>query len=429
MEREQLLASFDEVRQTTEQICQPLEREDYVIQSMPDVSPPKWHLAHTTWFFERVILDQFSGGYDPYNEEYYYLFNSYYQSFGERWPRDIRGTLSRPTVRDVYAYREAINERARRFIRSVEAGTYEEVTELMILGLHHEQQHQELLVTDIKHILASNPLRPVYRARNDNRMTTNDRGVFPSASYLSVEGGLFQLGANGDGFSWDNEHPRHNVFVNDFSLMNRLVTCGEYLQFINDGGYRNPHLWLSDGWDAVTRNGWQAPLYWSKTEGEWQITTLGGIRSLVSDEPVVHVSYYEAAAFARWAGKRLPTEAEWEKASALVKSSPSCGNFLESGHLHPVKLGHAPGTNGSGLSQMFGDVWEWTTSSYLPYPGYKQQPGPLGEYNGKFMINQMVLRGGSCATPRTHIRPTYRNFFQCDKRWQFTGIRLADDHV
>ena len=237
------------------------------------------------------------------------------------------------------------------------------------------------------------------------------------------------MGAAGEGFAWDNEYPRHRVHVDDFSLMDRLVTCGEYLDFIRDGGYENPLLWLSDGWDAAVRDGWHAPLYWHEHDGEWQMVTLSGVRPISIDEPVAHVSYYEAAAYARWADRRLPTEAEWERASALVNSSPSCGNFLETGFFHPAALGQTSGANGPGLSQMFGDVWEWTASAYLPYPGYKQQRGPLGEYNGKFMINQMTLRGGSCATPRTHIRPTYRNFFQCDKRWQFTGIRLAADNT
>lgn len=424
MVREDLLNAFDVVRRTTGLICQPLVTEDYVIQSMADVSPPKWHLAHTTWFFERVVLQQFSKNYRPYNEQYYYLFNSYYQSFGERWKRDIRGTLSRPTVQDVYDYRAAVDERTRSFIASLSGKEYEEIARLVELGLHHEQQHQELLVTDIKHILASNPLRPAYKSRP---RTAKVPALTTPQNFVEVHGGAFELGWNGEGFAWDNEFPRHKTFVSDFALMNRLVTCGEFLEFINDGGYRNPLLWLSDGWDGVMKEGWEAPLYWEKLDGEWQIITLSGIRPIDPAEPVSHVSFYEASAYARWADKRLPTETEWEKASSLVKTSASCGNFLESEHYHPVPLGQAPGVDADGLSQMLGDVWEWTASSYLPYPGYKQERGPLGEYNGKFMINQMVLRGGSCTTPRTHIRPTYRNFFQCDKRWQFTGFRLASD--
>ncbi len=427
MERHQLLAAFDTVRKTTEEICRPLVTEDFVIQSMPDVSPPKWHLAHTTWFFERVILQQFAPGYTPFNDSYYYLFNSYYQSFGERWKRDIRGTLSRPTVHDVREYRATINERTRSFLESVETAEYQQIAPLVELGLHHEQQHQELLVTDIKHILASNPLRPVYK-QNAVERTLRESSI-SAAKFIGVQGGLFEMGAAPSGFAWDNEFPRHKAFTDDFGIMDRLVTCGEFLEFINDGGYNNPLLWLSDGWEAVTKEEWQAPLYWEKTDREWQIVTLSGIRPIDPTEPVSHVSYYEAAAYARWADKRLPTEVEWEKAASLVRTAPSCGNFLESEHYHPVALGQAPGVDEGGLSQMFGDVWEWTGSSYLPYPGYKQQQGPLGEYNGKFMINQMVLRGGSCATPQTHIRPTYRNFFQCDKRWQFTGFRLASDTI
>ena len=428
MERSELLAAFDEVRRTTEQICQPLVTEDFVIQSMADVSPPKWHLAHTTWFFERVILQQFSTDYRPYNERYYYLFNSYYQSFGERWARDIRGTLSRPTVKDVYDYRAAIDERIRSLIEAAGTKDFPKISRLLELGLHHEQQHQELLVTDIKHILASNPLRPLYK-ENGTPRTGRTPTVRGTPGFVGVGGGMFEMGANGNGFAWDNEYPRHKTFVSDFALMNRLVTCGEYLNFINDGGYRNPLLWLSDGWEVAAREGWVAPLYWEKPDETWNIVTLSGVRPVDPDEPVSHVSYYEASAYARWSGKRLPTESEWEMASSLVRTSPSCGNFLETGNFHPVPLGQARGVDESGLSQMFGDVWEWTASSYLPYPGYQQEQGPLGEYNGKFMINQMTLRGGSCATPRTHIRPTYRNFFQCEKRWQFTGFRLASDTI
>lgn len=423
MHRDELLTLFNTVRRTTERICEPLVTEDYCIQSMPDVSPPKWHLAHTSWFFEQVILQRYAASYTPINETYFYLFNSYYQSFGERWKRDIRGTLSRPTVKDVYAYRSAVNERTRKFIETMDEKTYSEVASLVELGLHHEQQHQELLVTDIKHILSMSPLRPVYKELSAKKMTIE----IPKAKFIPLEGGVFEMGANGTGFAWDNEFPKHKTFVNDFSLMNRLVTNGEYLEFIDDGGYQNPLLWLSDGWDAVTREQWIAPLYWLKLDGEWQMMTLAGLRPIDVSEPVAHVSYYEAWAFARWSNKRLPTETEWEKGASLVKASASCGNFLENENYHPVAYEQAAGVNENGFSQMFGDVWEWTASSYLPYPGYKQEAGPLGEYNGKFMINQVVLRGGSCATPRSHIRATYRNFFPCDKRWQFTGIRLAED--
>ena len=426
MDSQDLLADFEEVRNVTELICKPLVIEDYVIQTIPDVSPPKWHLAHTTWFFERVILQQFLKDYRPLNERYYYLFNSYYQSFGEKWRRDIRGALARPTVEEIYDYRKAINDRMHTFIEGLNEKEESAVRALIILGLHHEQQHQELLVTDIKYNFALNPLRPVYMA-GQKSLAPKLRSRISAPQYTAFDAGLADIGAEESGFTWDNERPRHRVFTQAFGLMQRLVTCGEYLQFMEDGGYRNPLLWLSDGWDAVTAQGWQAPLYWEKSEGVWMIDTMSGRRAVNPDEPVSHVSYYEAAAYARWADKRLPTEFEWEKASQSVTTSPSCGNFLEQGHYHPLPIGLAPGVDEHGLSQMFGDVWEWTASAYLPYPGYKQERGPLGEYNGKFMINQMTLRGGSCATPKNHIRSTYRNFFQCDKRWQFTGIRLASD--
>jgi ergothioneine biosynthesis protein EgtB len=431
MDKSTLLAAFDNVRRTTESICRPLVTEDYVIQSMTDVSPPKWHLGHTAWFFEQVILQRYAKNYKPFNERYYFVFNSYYQSFGDRVSRDIRGTLSRPTVEDVYTYRAAIDDRTRSLIETVDEKHYAEVAMLVELGLHHEQQHQELLITDIKHILAMNPLRPVYRELKTDATKSENRShaTLPPSVYRSIKGGVFDFGAAADGFAWDNERPRHKALVLDFRLMNRLVSCGEYLEFMNDRGYENPLLWLSDGWDTVTREHWHAPMYWENRDDEWHMVTLSGVRRVDPQEPVTHVSFYEAAAYARWADKRLPTETEWEHAAGMVKTSPSCGNFLDDGNFHPVPYGHAAGIDPSGFSQMFGDVWEWTSSAYLPYPGYKQERGPLGEYNGKFMINQMVLRGGSCATPRNHIRSTYRNFFQCDKRWQFTGIRLASDTI
>jgi ergothioneine biosynthesis protein EgtB len=423
--REELLSTYASVRRMTEHLCKPLATEDYVIQSMPDVSPPKWHLAHTTWFFERVILQEHMKQYRPYNEKFYYLFNSYYQSFGERWRRDVRGVLSRPTVKEVYEYRAAIDQRMKDLIERVEESVSEQVAELTTLGLHHEQQHQELLVTDIKHILANNPLQPVYAARK----VRDGMRVKPDARMLGFEGAIVEIGADEEGFSWDNERPRHKTLLEDFSLMNRLTTCGEYMEFMKDGGYKNPLLWLSDGWEVGQLNGWESPLYWMNIDGEWHMMTLHGLHPVDPLEPVCHVSYYEAAAFAAWAGKRLPSEEEWERASGIVRTAPSVGNFLESDVLHPLPLGEAPGFAEETLLQMFGDVWEWTRSAYLPYPGYCQEAGPLGEYNGKFMNNQMVLRGGSCATPQMHIRATYRNFFQGDKRWQFTGIRLASDGV
>ena len=424
MNRSELLASFQNVRQMTKHLCEPLCTEDYVIQSMSDVSPPKWHLGHTTWFYERIILERYAKAYQPYHPQYYFVFNSYYQSLGQRVARDIRGTLSRPTVEEVYNYRAGVEEKLKDLIETIDQQRYSELAELVELGLHHEQQHQELLVTDVKHILASNPLRPIYRVPTDHRLVASP-GLSP-LQFQKIEGGLFEIGATEHGFAWDNERPRHKMWLADFDLMDRLVTCGEYLDFINDGGYRDPLLWLSDGWDTLCVHDWRAPLYWEEHNGDWQIITLSGSRSLVLEEPVTHVSFYEAAAYARWAAKRLPTEAEWERA-ALLEAQPLEGNFLESGHYHPLAKGCVAGGSGTGLCQMFGDAWEWTASAYLPYPGYQQDRGPLGEYNGKFMSNQMILRGGSCATPRSHIRPSYRNFFHCDKRWQFSGIRLAKD--
>jgi len=418
MNRDELTSKFSTVRGMTEEICRPLQTEDYVIQSMTDVSPPKWHLGHTTWFFERVILQEFTPSYNPLNDRYYFIFNSYYQSFGDRVARDIRGTLSRPTVEEVYGYREAINKRVIDLLGAADDKMYQKIAPLVELGLHHEQQHQELLVTDIKHILSMNPLRPAYKARK-----TSAGGKEPAKSFVAFDEQVFCLGADQNGFSWDNERPQHKVFVNKFSLMNRPVTNGEYMEFMDDGGYTNPLLWLSDGWDTVGSQQWDAPLYWEKVDDSWQVMTLGGLQPVEMAEPVAHVSYYEANAFARWAGKRLPTESEWELAAKVHQVSADKGNFLEEGAFHPVA---GVESNGS-LLQMMGDVWEWTGSSYLPYPGYQQERGPLGEYNGKFMSNQMVLRGGSCVTPRNHIRSTYRNFFQCDKRWQFSGFRLASD--
>jgi ergothioneine biosynthesis protein EgtB len=430
MNRKDLLTSYDSVRGTTENICAPLSVEDYVIQSMTDVSPPKWHLGHTSWFFEQVILERYLPDYQRWNERYYFVFNSYYQSFGDRVARDIRGTLSRPTVKDVYDYRSVVNDRMRSLITTIDEERYPEFAALVELGLHHEQQHTELLVTDIKHILAMNPLRPSYRSgwsRPGQQTPQSGQRKPLGSSFRKFIGGVHEFGAGGEGFVWDNERPRHKAYIGDFALLDRLVTCGEYLEFMNEGGYRDPLLWLSDGWDTSVRNQWDSPMYWERHDETWFVMTLDGLRPVKAEEPVTHVSYYEAAAFARWAGKRLPTEYEWEHASAAVRSDPSCGNFLETGNFHPLPVGEAPGADPDGLSQMFGDVWEWTGSAYLGYPGYTQERGPLGEYNGKFMSNQMVLRGGSCATPRTHIRPTYRNFFQCDKRWQFTGFRLATD--
>jgi ergothioneine biosynthesis protein EgtB len=430
--RNDLLQSFNEIRCVTKSLCRPLLTEDYVVQSMPDVSPPKWHLGHTSWFFEQFLLRPFRPGYVPLDDRYGYLFNSYYESFGERMSRDRRGTLSRPSVEEVYTYRDSIDRGIRELIMDVKEDRFGGIGKLVELGLQHEQQHQELLVTDIKHIFATNPLAPVYFCAPAS-VPPMRSGSPPPARFLPFEDSLFELGAPAEGFAWDNERPRHKVFVNAFRLMNRPVTCGEYAQFIDDGGYRNPLLWLSDGWETIQREGWQAPLYWLDSEGGRMLATLAGILPLDPAEPVSHASFYEADAFARWAGKRLPTEAEWEFAANALSIPPLYGNFLEDANFHPLPLHGSSGDTESSLEhaacleQMFGDVWEWTASAYLPYPGYRTEPGALAEYNGKFMSNQMVLRGGSCATPRKHIRASYRNFFACGKRWQFTGIRLADE--
>lgn len=402
---------YFQVRQLSEQICQPLQTEDYVIQSMADVSPPKWHLAHTTWFFETFLLVPHLANYQVFHPQYGYLFNSYYEAVGQRHPRPQRGLLSRPTVEEVYQYRTYVDT-AMALLLSQPSHT-PEVTALIELGLHHEQQHQELLLTDIKHILALNPLRPAYRLD----LPPSQTAAIAEEQWLDYPGGLYPIGYDGTGFAFDNESPRHQVYLEDYWLAARLVTNGEYLEFIQAGGYTKPEYWLAEGWATIQMQQWQAPLYWEQIDGEWWVMTLAGLRSLQLTEPVCHVSFYEADAFARWAGKRLPTEAEWEVAAASV---PLKGNLLASGLLHP-----SPATGTTRPDQLFGDVWEWTQSAYLPYPGFKPATGAVGEYNGKFMCNQMVLRGGSCVTPPNHIRSTYRNFFPPVTRWQFTGIRLA----
>ncbi|MBD3402258.1 ergothioneine biosynthesis protein EgtB [candidate division GN15 bacterium] len=420
LSRTDLRRRFDTVRRFSEELCRPLATEDYVVQPIEDVSPPKWHLAHTTWFFEQVVLERFQENYVRYHDTYYYIFNSYYQAFGDRAERSGRGTLSRPTVEQVYAYRAAVDERMHELFEALPEERFEEFASIVELGLHHEQQHQELLVTDIKYILATNPLLPIYL---DGQLPSSGSGR--PASFVTYEGGVKEIGAKGDGFHYDCEGPRHKVYLHDFALMDRLVTCGEFREFIEDGGYENHDLWLSNGWDVITERGWKAPLFWVRDGDRWQIITMAGIRDLVDDEPVCHVSHYEAAAFARWAGKRLPTEAEWEVAAGELNTSGYPGNLVDEGYYHPVPAGTF--NESSELRQMFGDVWEWTSSAFLPYPGYHRETGALGEYNGKFMNDQMVLRGGSCATSRSHLRATYRNFFQSDRRWQFTGFRLASD--
>ncbi|MGO8900223.1 MAG: ergothioneine biosynthesis protein EgtB [Isosphaeraceae bacterium] len=415
---------YQEVRRTTEALCAPLEIEDYVIQSMPDASPAKWHLAHTSWFFETFVLASVQPGFEPVDSEYSYLFNSYYNAVGERIARDRRGVLSRPTVAEVFRYRAAVDKRMKEFLDRAGDSAFERVRSTLILGLHHEQQHQELILTDIKHALASNPRRPAYRERRTETVAHAGPGA---PGWIPFVGSVRSIGHESASFAFDNEGPRHQQYVAAFALADRLVTNREYLTFMDDGGYERPEFWLSDGWYARSRNGWTAPLYWESTAGGRRVFTLEGMLGLDLDEPVCHVSYYEADAFARWAGARLPTEAEWER-SAMAPGVALEGNFLESGRFHPAHpMGARETSPRTSPMQLYGDVWEWTQSPYTPYRGFRPSAGALGEYNGKFMCNQFVLRGGSCCTPRSHIRPTYRNFFPPEARWQFSGIRLARD--
>lgn len=401
------------VRRQSERLCDPLVPEDYVVQSMPDVSPTKWHLAHTSWFFETFLLSPHGRGYQPFDPHFGYLFNSYYVTVGDRHCRQNRGLLSRPTVQQVYAYRRHVDAAMEQFISELAPAQLVELGPVIQLGLHHEQQHQELMLTDIKHVFWVNPMRPAYRPRASERVAQA-----PPMRWERFDEGTHWVGHDGHGFAFDNEGPRHRVFLEPFQLSSRLVTNGEYKRFIEDEGYGRPDLWLSMGWAVVQQEQWQAPLYWIKQDGRWLHHTLAGLRPVDDAEPVCHVSYFEADAYARWAGARLASEFEWEVAS---QSAPVEGNFVNSARYHPAALAEER----SGLSQMFGDVWEWTGSAYLAYPGYRPPAGALGEYNGKFMCNQFVLRGGSCATPRDHVRRTYRNFFPPEARWQFTGIRLA----
>jgi ergothioneine biosynthesis protein EgtB len=403
-------ARYRAVRQATEKLCAPLSAEDCQAQSMADASPAKWHLAHTSWFFETFVLQAAAPGYRPFHPHYNFLFNSYYNAVGARHPRPSRGVLTRPSLEDVYAYRRHVDEQMSALLER-RGVTAEDLVPVVELGLNHEQQHQELILTDIKHLLSLNPLAPVYRER-----ATPPAGEAAPLAWREHGGGLCAVGHAGGGFAFDNEGPRHQVYLQPFALATRLVTNGEFLGFIADGGYERPELWLSDGWDAAQSNGWRAPLYWEERGGAWQAFTLAGRREVRAEEPVCHVSFYEADAYARWAGARLPTEFEWEVAAGGAEVG---GNFAESEIFHPAPAAAAH------HRQLFGDVWEWTQSGYAPYPGYRPAAGALGEYNGKFMCNQMVLRGGSCATPRAHLRATYRNFFPPAARWQFSGMRLA----
>jgi ergothioneine biosynthesis protein EgtB len=397
---------YFEIRNSSLQITKPFSAEDQMLQSMPDCSPAKWHLAHTTWFFETFILSPYVSGYKPFDSRYKQLFNSYYKQLGSHPYRGARGLMSRPGLVEIHAYRAHVDKAMLRHLEVPD----ERTAALVEVGLNHEQQHQELILTDIKHALWSMPLRPQH-VGGPRRLKDAE-----PLEWLEFDGGIREIGYEGSGFSFDNETPRHQVLLTPFKLASRLVTNDEYLEFMNDGGYRRPELWLSDGWDTVSAQGWKSPFYWEERDGHWFDFSYDGMREIDPAAPVCHVSYYEADAFAHWSNARLAREDEWEVAAAKASTN---GTFLESEKLRPQ-----PAT-GKGLQQMFGDVWEWTASPYVAYPGFTPAAGAIGEYNGKFMCNQFVLRGGSCATPESHIRASYRNFFPPHVRWQFMGIRLA----
>lgn len=409
---------YSSIRHASEELTSSLEWEDFLVQGMPDVSPAKWHLAHTTWFFETFFLEKFDSSYRPYHPQFNYLFNSYYNSRGERHARPARGVLSRPTATEIFSYRHAVDQAMIHYLEEKNDALSKEEILILETGLNHEQQHQELLLTDIKYNFSLNPLKPAY-LKSD--VKPHSSKYFRDKIWFEYPGGLYSIGHQGTEFAFDHEKPVHLINLLPFRLSSHLVTNGDFLQFMADGGYERPELWLSDGWEIVEKEKWHAPLYWNKDDGHNAVFTLSGNKRLALNEPVCHVSFYEVDAYARWAGKRLPTEFEWEAASQRI---PVSGNFYESGKLHPVafeaKILEAP-------VQLYGDVWEWTSSPYIRYPGFKPNQGALGEYNAKFMSNQMVLRGGSCVTSQSHIRPSYRNFFYPHQRWQFMGFRLAED--
>jgi len=419
-----LVDRYRAVRARTVALASPLSAEDQMVQSMPEASPTKWHLAHTTWFFEAFVLARHVADHHPTDASYGFLFNSYYEGLGPRLERGRRGQLSRPSLAEVHAYRRRVDDAVEGWLESgrrdgQSGGPAGAGATIIELGLHHEQQHQELLLTDVKHALGLQPLRPAYQPGVPRAATvwgTSGTSTTPAAAgparFRGFGEGVVSVGHDGDGFAFDNERPRHQTFLQPFELAERPVTCREYLGFMEDQGYARPELWLSEGWRHVQLEGWRAPLYWERRNGQWVTYTLGGVRDLALDEPVAHVSHFEADAFARWAGARLPTEMEWEHAAG-----PVIGHFADSDRFHP----------GPSASGMFGDVWQWTQSAYGAYPGYRPPAGVLGEYNGKFMSSQMVLRGGSCLTPGGHLRATYRNFFPPEARWQMSGIRLARD--
>lgn len=379
-----MLDFFLETRKFTDELCAPLEIEDYVVQPIVDVSPPKWHLGHTTWFYEEFILKPYSKGHKIYDDDYSFIFNSYYEAVGKRVIRSDRGNLSRPSVQNVYDYRSYVTKSIKSLFQEIQSG---ELLSLLEVGIHHEKQHQELLLTDIKYIFGNNPLLPVYSNSLKEHQCENH-----SQEWINIEEGIYEIGHNSDKFCYDNELGRHKVYLHPYQISNKLVTNQEYLEFINANGYEKFDLWHADGWDWVNENKITAPLYWHKIDGKWYNFTLDGLKKLDPDSPITHISYFEAFAFAQWKGHRLPTEFEWETAQQFFP---------------------------------WGKRWEWTESAYLPYPKYEKADGALGEYNGKFMVNQKVLRGGSIATPTNHTRPTYRNFFQPNLRWQFTGLRLV----
>ena len=419
----QIGARFSEVRERTLAICAGLTAEDMMVQSLPEASPAKWHLAHTAWFFESFVLREFLPGYRPFNADFHWLFNSYYESFSIFPEKSLRASFSRPGMDEILRYREHVDNGIAQLLEAcadLEPSAQVEAFRRIELGANHEEQHQELLLTDILHAFFTNPLRPVYREPDGLTAGLSQMGA--PLTYQSFDGGLREFGHNGEGFCFDNELPRHQVWLEPFSLAPRLITCGEFAEFMADGGYQKSELWLSAGWNAVKTNGWHAPLYWTSEGGDWSVFTLRGQLPLEELEaaPVSHISFYEADAYARWAGRRLPTEFEWETAA---EGQPVKGNLLDSGRLVPTP----PKTidQNQGPAQQWGDCWEWTASAYLGYPGFRPLEGTLGEYNGKFMSGQMVLRGGSCVTPVAHIRASYRNFFAPETRWQFSGIRLA----
>jgi len=416
-------ARFRAVRKQTLALCSRLTAEDMMVQSIPEASPTKWHLAHTAWFFESFILREFAPGYRPFNTEFHWLFNSYYESFSIFPEKRLRASFSRPSLEDVLEYRQHVDAGIEKLL---DTDADPEALRRIVLGANHEEQHQELLLTDILSAFFTNPLRPAYMDAAKNKRDASTASRRPALEFESYEGGLLEFGHNGDGFCFDNELPKHKVWLEPYSLSQRLITCGEFAEFIADGGYKKSELWLSAGWDAVKENGWEAPLYWSNEDEGWNVFTLRGDKTLEEMQfcPVSQVSYYEADAYARWSGYRLPTEFEWEAAAA---GQARQGNLLDSGLLMtaPVSEQSKSLNDDDRLHQCYGDCWEWTGSAYLGYPGFQPLEGALGEYNGKFMSGQMVLRGGSCVTPAAHIRASYRNFFTPDTRWQFSGIRLA----